>query len=59
MERGRQFYRCILCGTVVSSRDIHEHHGCPKCGNVRVRPSDLSLWEKLVQIAKHPAVWRW
>ncbi len=56
---GMPFYRCILCGTVVSVWDIREHHGCPKCKNSRVRPSELSLWEKIVQICKHPAVWRW
>lgn len=59
MSEGLQFYRCILCGEPVSKWDIHEYHGCPKCGNARIRPSDLSLWEKIVQMVKHPAVWKW
>lgn len=58
-DRGLLFYRCMLCGAVVSQWDINERHGCRKCGNVRVRPSDLSLWEKIVQIVRHPAVWKW
>jgi predicted Zn-ribbon and HTH transcriptional regulator len=59
MKEGLQFYRCILCGHVVSIWDIKEHRGCPKCKNPRIRPSDLSLWEKIVEICKHPAVWAW
>jgi DNA-directed RNA polymerase subunit RPC12/RpoP len=58
-KEGLLFYRCVLCGTVVSQWDIDKHHGCANCGNVRVRPTDLSLWEKVVQIVKHPAVWKW
>ena len=56
---GTLFYRCILCGNVVSKWDIQDHHGCKKCGNARIRPSDLSLWEKFVQILKHPRIWAW
>jgi rubrerythrin len=56
---GVPFYRCIMCGTVVSIWDIHESHGCPKCACPRIRPSNLSLWEKIVQIIKHPKIWQW
>ena len=56
---GLLFYRCILCGAVVSVWDVRENQGCRKCGNTRIRPSDLSVWEKLVQIARHPKIWRW
>jgi len=55
----RQFYRCVLCRSVVSEWDIASHQGCRKCGNSRISPSNLSLWEKLVQIIKHPMVWKW
>lgn len=55
----KSFYRCVLCGTVVSQWDIDEHRGCRKCGNSRIRPSNLSLWEKIVQILKHPKIWTW
>jgi len=58
-EDGLQFYRCILCGSVVSPWDVKKHHGCGKCGNARIRPSELSAWEKIVQICRHPAVWKW
>jgi hypothetical protein len=44
---------------VVSKWDIESIHGCPKCKNNKISPSDLSLVEKLTQIAKHPKVWRW
>lgn len=56
---GLQFYRCDLCHGVVSKWDIEEHLGCGKCGGTRLRPSNLSLLEKLVQIVKHPLVWKW
>jgi len=59
MEEGLQFYRCILCGHAVSEWDISKYHGCPKCGNVRIRPTNLTTWEKLVEIIKHPRVWEW
>lgn len=59
MSEGLLFYRCVLCHSVVSKWDIDEHHGCRKCGSPRIRPSDLSLWEKLVQIVQHPAIWKW
>lgn len=56
---GLQFYRCTLCGTVVSRWDIKKHQGCPKCGNTKIKTTDLGLFEKAVQILKHPALWRW
>lgn len=56
---GTMFYRCLLCTSVISPWDIRERHGCPKCAGTKMRPSNLSLWEKLVQLAKHPAIWKW
>jgi len=53
------FYRCVLCGSVVTKWDMDKLHACPKCGQARITMTNLSLWEKIVQIAKHPAVWRW
>jgi len=58
-NEGKQFYRCMLCNRVVSDWDIQEHYGCPKCKNNKIKPTDLTLWEKLVQIIKHPKIWRW
>ena len=57
-DKGLTFYRCTLCHGVVSVWDIKKG-GCHKCGGVRIMPSALSLWEKLVQIVKHPRVWEW
>ena len=59
MREGLQFYRCVLCCTPVSPWDIKEHHGCSKCGGSKVSPSNLSRWEKIVQVVKHPKVWAW
>ena len=56
---GTLFYRCCLCGGVVSKWDISESRGCPKCSHRKLRPSNLSLSEKIVQIFKHPKVWGW
>lgn len=54
-----QFYRCDGCKGVVSNWDIQTIHRCPKCANNKIRPADLTLIEKIVQIMKHPKVWRW
>jgi phage FluMu protein Com len=59
MSEGKQFYRCVLCGTVVSEWDIQESKGCPKCKNNKIKPTELSLVEKVIQIMKHPRIWRW
>ena len=56
---GMSFYRCNLCGHVVSQWDIKKSKGCPKCANPRVKPSNLSKWEMFVQIIKHPMIWLW
>jgi DNA-directed RNA polymerase subunit RPC12/RpoP len=53
------FYRCVLCRKAVSPWDIKRHRGCPHCGHTRMSPTNLTLWEKAVQIMKHPAIWRW
>lgn len=58
MGEGLQFYRCEMCHGVVNLWDIKKG-GCPKCGGMRLRGTNLTLWEKVVQIVKHPKVWRW
>ena len=59
MSEGLLFYRCELCKGVISNWDINKHGGCPKCGQRRMRPTNLTLIEKLVQVCKHPKVWEW
>ena len=59
MSEGTLFYRCELCRGIISPWDLKTHSACPKCGQVRVRQTNLTLWEKIVQIAKHPKVWEW
>lgn len=54
-----QFYRCVLCHRVVNLWDLREHKACPHCGHAKMSPTNLTLWEKVVQIAKHPKVWTW
>lgn len=56
---GLTFYRCLLCSGVVSVWDIRTHGACRRCNSVRVRPSDLTIWEKLGQVIRHPRVWEW
>ena len=56
---GLTFYRCVLCQGVINEWDLKEHHACPHCGHARISPSNLSAWESLVQIAKHPKIWEW
>jgi hypothetical protein len=59
MSEGLEFYRCTLCHSVVSIWDIREKGKCRTCSGVRIMPTDLSLWEKIVQIVKHPKIWEW
>lgn len=59
MGKGLPFFRCVLCQGVVSLWDINKEHACPKCGSRRISPTNLSWWETIKQIAKHPAIWRW
>ena len=56
---GLLFYRCYLCRSIISKWDIDKHYKCPKCGHSKISPSNLTLWEKAIQVWKHPAVWRW
>ena len=60
-EGGLLFYRCYLCRNVISKWDIESQGftSCPKCGHSKLSPSNLTAWEKTVQIWKHPAVWKW
>lgn len=57
--RGVLFYRCNLCTRPVSPWDVDRYHGCPYCGHTKIRPTNLTLWEKLVQILRKPDVWNW
>lgn len=59
MSEGTMFYRCMLCAHVVSPWDIKQRHGCPKCAGTKIKPSNLSVFEQVVQILKHPKVWAW
>ena len=56
---GVGFYRCVICSTVIPPWTLREEGCCPHCGGHRVKPTNLGLWEKVVQVAKRPAVWRW
>ena len=53
------FYRCLLCTSGVSKWDIEGGDGCRKCGGRKMSPTNLSLFEKLWQILRHPKVWDW
>lgn len=55
----KEFYRCTLCGGIVSEWDVEEEGACKKCSCARIKPSNLSLWEKIIQVCKHPRVWDW
>ena len=59
MSEGLVFYRCQLCRKVVSPWDLESKRGCPTCGHARVSPTNMSISEKVSQIIKHPALWKW
>ena len=52
------FYRCMSCSKVVNVWQVRSGDGCV-CGERKCKPTNLTLWEKLVQIVKHPLVWKW
>ena len=56
---GLGFYRCVSCNKVVSPWDIKKIHCCPTCKANKLRKSELSFTEKIVQMWKHPKLWRW
>ena len=56
---GMLFYRCHLCNKILNKWDIEKHKGCSKCGHTKISPTNLSFWEKVWQICKHPAIWKW
>lgn len=56
---GLIFYRCCLCRRVVNVWDLRKHQGCGYCGHAKISPCNLTWWEKLIQIVKHPKVWEW
>lgn len=58
-ENALVFYRCSLCTRVISLFDLRKYRACPFCGHSKISPTNLTLWEKLIQIVKHPRVWEW
>lgn len=55
---GLIFYRCRLCGHIVSEWDVKEG-GCSHCGGTRISYTNPTFWEKITQILKHPKIWEW
>jgi len=53
------FYRCLTCQKPVSQWDIKKIGKCPNCNGHKVSPANLTFFEKLNQIVKHPKVWKW
>ena len=62
---GVTFYRCVLCRRIVSKWDIAKNSqleppsACSACGGRKISPCNLTWVEMLVQVIKHPALWRW
>jgi predicted Zn-ribbon and HTH transcriptional regulator len=44
---GLPFFRCMLCGGVLSVWDLEKHHGCPKCASKKIKNTALSFWEQV------------
>ena len=57
-DGGLLFYRCYLCKRIISKWDLARSYEC-KCGHGKLSPTNLTIWEKFVQILKHPATWKW
>ncbi|RLA59563.1 MAG: hypothetical protein DRQ89_13905 [Epsilonproteobacteria bacterium] len=65
MNEGLEFYRCFQCPQVISVWDMRKQIKesgnvvCPRCGGSKLRPTNLTLIEKFIQIVKHPKIWKW
>ena len=59
MSKGMLFYRCLMCGMVVSKWDIKKYRGCSKCAGKKISPTNLSFTERVRQLLKHPRFWKW
>lgn len=49
------FFRCIECGGVVNDWDVADGK-CPKCGGHKIKYTNLSFFEEIVQLVKHPSL---
>jgi DNA-directed RNA polymerase subunit RPC12/RpoP len=58
-NEGLQFYRCVLCGHIVTIWDVKAGNGCAKCANRKIKPTNLSIWEMAKEIFRHPKIWTW
>jgi DNA-directed RNA polymerase subunit RPC12/RpoP len=47
-----QFYRCMLCHSVIAPWQIKEGE-CPVCGNHKIKFSNVTLWEKITILIKN------
>jgi len=56
---GVGFYRCMVCATVNSPWELKKLGSCRKCGATKVKATNLSFWEKVVQIVRRPMLWKW
>lgn len=54
-KEGAYMYRCEQCRKPVGPWDI-ESGGCRHCGGRKVRPTNLTLLEKLTEAWR---AWRW
>ncbi len=50
---GAAYYRCVTCRGLVTETDI-ALGGCQKCGGRKLVPTNLTIWEKICELVKHP-----
>jgi len=53
---GMAYFRCMLCGRPVSTKQIHEQGECSHCGGKRMQPTSLTFIEKVIEVIKHPSL---
>ena len=56
---GLEFYRCRTCHRVVNVWDLKKHNACPYCGGAHFQYTNLTMWEKVKEVVKHPKFWEW
>jgi DNA-directed RNA polymerase subunit RPC12/RpoP len=53
---GAAYFRCVLCGRPSAETTLQEHGECGYCGGKRMQPTDLTFFEKVIEIIRHPSI---
>lgn len=50
------WWRCLNCTGIVNNKEIKNGAGCRHCGCVKIRRTNLTFREKIVELLRWPAL---